>query len=100
MDSAIRTVGIPSMDVWDILLPGCKLVVREDNNTALRVMETGKNPTMRHMNRTHGISIASLHEKWKAGSFLLEYVPSSLQTACQATGVPYGEAPAADGKHG
>ena len=94
-------------------------------------METGKNATMRHMNRAHGVSIASLHEKWKAGSFRLEYVPSSLQAAdiftknfttpvawqavCRLVGIcpvadvphmvrnlgiPYGEAPSADGKHG
>ena len=81
MDHAIRTVGLPAMDVWDIILPGTQLVVREDNDVAIRVIQTGRNPTMRHMNRTHGVSIAAIHEKWQAGQFTVEYVPSSLQAA-------------------
>ena len=36
---------------------------------------------MRHMNRTHGVSIASLHELHEGGHFVLEYVPSALQCA-------------------
>ena len=81
MSSALRTVGLPAMFVWDVLLPGAKLVVREDNSTAIRVVETGRNPTMRHVGRTHGVSIAFLHEAWKAGHFVVEYVPSALQCA-------------------
>ena len=36
---------------------------------------------MRHMSRTHGISVASLHELYVAGHFTVEYVPSALQAA-------------------
>ena len=131
MDHALRSVGLPAMDVWDIVLPGTQLVVREDNDVAIRVIQTGRNPTMRHMNRTHGVSIAAIHEKWKAGQFVVEYVPSSLQAAdiftksfslprqweavcrlvgicpvhqvqqmVKSVGIPYGEQPSAETKHG
>ena len=36
----------------------------EDNETMIRVCKTGKNPTMRHLLRTHRVNIASLHEKF------------------------------------
>ena len=131
MDSAIRSIGLPAMDVWDIVLPGTKLVVREDNDVSVRIVQTGRNPTMRHLNRSHGVSIASIHELWKAGEFTVEYVPSSLQSAdiftksftlprqweavCRlvgicavedvahmvvSVGIPFGEEPSAEGKHG
>ena len=81
MSLALRNVGLPSMDIWNIVLPGARLLVREDNDVAVRVVQTGKNPTMRHMTRTHGVSVASLHELHVAGHFDISYVPSSLQAA-------------------
>ena len=81
MNLALRQVGLPAMDVWNIVLPGSKLLVREDNDVAIRVIETGRNPTMRHMSRTHGISVSAIHELFVAGKFEVEYVPSALQAA-------------------
>eukprot|EP00974_Lingulodinium_polyedra_P066239 6409766-Lingulodinium_polyedra.AAC.1 len=34
----------------------------EDNNAMIRVIKTGRNPTMRFLHRTRRISIAVLHE--------------------------------------
>lgn len=36
--------------------------MREDNEAACRVIQAGRNPTMMHLHRVHGVSIASLHE--------------------------------------
>ena len=55
--------GIPCLDLWEILLGGkCPLVVHEDNQAMLRVIETGRNPTMRYFGRTHRVSVRWLHE--------------------------------------
>jgi len=62
-NSALRLMGIPSLDFWEALL-GRKVTLefREDNQTAIVVMKTGRNQTMRHLPRCHGISLSWLHE--------------------------------------
>ena len=53
------------MELWPLLLnDSLKLIVHEDNAAMIRVMETGRNPTMRHLGRTHGVSINWLHERF------------------------------------
>ena len=37
------------------------------------VVRSGRNPTMRHLERTHGISIASMHEHFQKDHFVLIY---------------------------
>ena len=62
-DTALRTIGIPALELWSIVLNDEKLILQfqEDNSTMITVMKTGKNPTMRHLNRTHRVSIHWLH---------------------------------------
>jgi hypothetical protein len=52
-DVAIRTIGLPALQLWDLVLGDGKrklsAIFKEDNETAIRVMGTGRNPTMRHM---------------------------------------------------
>ena len=43
------------------------------------VVETGRNPTMRYIGRTHGVSIAWLHERFKDKHHLMTYGESSKQ---------------------
>jgi len=43
------------------------------DNQGMIGVRSGRNPTMRHMERTHGISIASLHEHFQRDHFLLIY---------------------------
>ena len=51
--------GLPCLDLWEILLQRpCPLVVHEDNQAMLRVIETGRNPTMRYLGRTHRVSVS------------------------------------------
>ena len=53
---------IPALDMGDKILPsGYDAIFHEDNQAMIRVIETGRNPTMRYMHRTHRISIATLH---------------------------------------
>ena len=62
-NSALRLMGVPTLDFWEALL-GRKVTLefREDNQTAIVVMKTGRNQTMRHLPRCHGISVSWLHE--------------------------------------
>ena len=54
---------IPALDMCDNILPaGYDATFHEDNQAMIRVIETGRNPTMRYLHRTHRISIATLHE--------------------------------------
>ena len=54
---------IPTLDMCDKILPvGYDAIFHEDNQAMIRVIESGRNPTMRYLHRTHRISIATLHE--------------------------------------
>ena len=54
---------IPALDMCDKILPvGYDAIFHEDNQAMIRVITTGRNPTMRYLHRTHRISIATLHE--------------------------------------
>ena len=72
MDHALRHCGLPCLQLWHALLPHKPaLIVHEDNQAMIRVVETGKNPTMRYLGRTHGVSIAWLHETFKGEALRL-----------------------------
>ena len=45
------------------------------------VAETGRNPSMRHIGRTHGVQIGWIHETFKRGTAVLHYVPTDKQRA-------------------
>ena len=63
MDLALRAEGLPAQDLWDVLLQRkVFLTFEEDNTAAIAVVKTGKNPTMRHLDRTHGVCEAWLRE--------------------------------------
>ena len=84
---AIRKEGLPATYVWDTLLqPGQKkrkivTVFHEDNQTMIRAVKSGRNPTMRHMGRTHYVQIKWLQERFKAGDLSLKFTPSAKQMA-------------------
>ena len=82
MNAALRTIGLPALDLWDtILAKKAKVHFQEDNETAIIVAETGRNPTMRHIGRTHGVQIGWIHETFKRGTAVLHYVPTDKQRA-------------------
>ena len=73
-DTALRTLGIPAISLWKALakvLP--QLLFHDDNQGMIGVVRSGRNPTMRHLERTHGISIASMHEHFQKDHFVLIY---------------------------
>ena len=60
-----RTLGIPAMDLWDVVLDNTVPVdFLEDNESTIAVINSGRNPTMRHLQRTHDVSV-----KWLSDTF-------------------------------
>ena len=72
--NAIRKIGLPSIELWDALLPHRpKMYFLEDNQAMLQCIRTCKNSSMRHLLRTHRISVAFLHERYRNGDFLFAH---------------------------
>merc|ERR1712004_273133 len=68
MNHALRHCGLPCLDLWHVLLP----------QAMIKVVESGRNPTMRYIGRTHGVSVAWLHETFKGEDLALAYEVSAL----------------------
>ena len=47
----------------------------------IRVCQTGRNPTMRHLGRTHRVSVTWLHERFAEPGLLLRYEMTHRQAA-------------------
>ena len=73
-DVTLRTMGLPALSIWETLTESSpKLLFHDDNQGMIGVVRSGRNPTTRHLERTHGISIASLHEHFSKDHFVLMY---------------------------
>ena len=80
-DHTARTFGIPSADLWSLLLsrPSIEVKLHEDNETAIVAMRQGYSNAMRHLERTHGISLRSLAEHVNTELFKLLNERAALQ---------------------
>ena len=82
LDHGLRSVGLPALDVLSLLLaPPHRILVHEDNQVAVRIVRTGRNQTMRYLNRTHGVSVAWIHERYLAGDFEIQWEASDGMAA-------------------
>ena len=71
---ALRIVGCPGLELWQRLLPHApKLRFLEDNQAMLQCVKTGRNPTMRHLARTHRVSVGWIHERHMSGQFIFAH---------------------------
>jgi ribosomal protein L16/L10AE len=81
-DAGVRTFGLPALDLWSLILNRrVKLVLEEDNSAAKRVIETGRNPTMRHLNRTHKVDLRFLFEQVANGNMEVRQCPTDSMAA-------------------
>ena len=53
----------------------------EDNEATLQIIRTGKNPSLRHISRVHGVSIAWLHDLFKQDGVTVDYQYTGGQKA-------------------
>jgi len=57
-DLALRTLGLPALELWVIILQlDAELYFHKDNQAMIAVMLSGRNPAMRHLGRTHRVSV-------------------------------------------
>ncbi len=81
-DLSVRTIGVPSLSLWDKLFDqDVVCLFHEDNAAMIQVCKTGKNPTMRHMGRTHRVDVLWLHERFKEPWLHLFYTESKMMRA-------------------
>ena len=78
---AAKNTLFPAIDLWEVLIGKHKPIFHEDNTAMIRVVETGKNPSMKHLPRAHRIPISWLHEQHAGKQFVLEYTKSSAMAA-------------------
>ena len=73
-DYAMSKVGIPAITLWTCLSPTQpRIIFYDDSQAMISVIRSGKNPTMRHLERTHGLCIAWMHEVFMPDTILLVY---------------------------
>ena len=73
-DFAMRMMGLPVLDLVEIVLrPDPLLYFHQDNPAMIAVCRTGRNPTMRHLHRTHRVSVDWLHEGFARDDVVLLY---------------------------
>ena len=81
-DHAMSRVGLPAITLWKLLSAAdLNFVFYDDNQTMIGVVHTGKNPTMRHLERSHGICIAWMHEVFQEGYVGLAYKVTAKMAA-------------------
>ena len=69
---ALKTIGLPALALWEKLIGrSLCLDLKQDNQATMRVMLTGKYPSLRHGKRKHGISMKWLLEVLTSPSFNL-----------------------------
>ncbi len=79
---AIRAAGLPALPLWErILARPLALDVYQDNQATARIMSTGRAPTLRHIKRTHTVSIAWLHERVTGPDVRLDDCISNVMAA-------------------
>ena len=62
-DVAMRAMGMPALRLMErILGKGPKFVFFGDNKAMISVVRSGKNPTMRHLERSHGVAVTWMHD--------------------------------------
>jgi hypothetical protein len=59
----LRMAGLPLLDLWEkILQRHVQLIAEEDNQAALDIIRHGYSSALRCMSRSHGLSLARLHQ--------------------------------------
>ena len=79
-----REVGLPGLIIWDTIRGPkypMQCVFEEDNQTCIRVLETGKSPKLRHLGRTHKICLRWLFEVFQGKDMCLRYCETKMMSA-------------------
>ena len=81
-DFALRTHAVPVISLWKTLVGSDpKIIFLDDNQGMIAIIRSGQNPTMPHLERTHGISIQWMHEIFQNDLIYLVYEVTSKMCA-------------------
>ena len=73
-DVAMRSMGMPAPKLLErVLKKSPNFVFYDDNKARIGVVRLGRNPTMRHLERSHGVSISWMHEMFTRDYMYLAY---------------------------
>jgi len=65
-------MGVRVVDLWaSVAGKEPRIIFHDDNQAMIAVVRSGKNPTMRHLERSHGISIVWMHEMLLLLSYII-----------------------------
>ena len=83
---ALRSSGLPLLNLFDTMCPQetgdpARLVHLVYNQAMISVVRTGRNPTMRHLGRVHGVCIGFMHEQFDSTRIAMSYIPTSQMAA-------------------
>ena len=82
MNHALRTSAVPSLSMWEAIFDReVKILVHEDNTAMIAICQSGRNPTMRVLERAHPLSAAYSHEQFTRGDVELRCTKSALMAA-------------------
>ena len=74
MDTSLKLLALPRMLLVEEVFGTTRIQIAGDNQSMLHTLKTGRNPTMRHLSRTHRVSAAWLHEQHIRENFEFAYV--------------------------
>ena len=78
--------GIPGLVLWEeVKGQSVNLTVAEDNQAAVRIIISGKNPNMRYLSRTQRVDIARLNQFYEEKLFTFVDCPTEYQAANMMT---------------
>ena len=80
-DHAVRVEGMPLQDLLEPIFGAPTMHFYEDNETCSLAIRTGKTVSLKHLNRTHRVDIAWLHERLNDEAFVLHDCESSKMRA-------------------
>ena len=81
-DFAVRTEGLPLLDLLDIILHRKTIMeLCEDNETCAQCIKNGHSPAMRYIHRTHGVDMTWLNERVVDGSMTISITKSKDMAA-------------------
>ena len=82
-DVAKRAMGTPALRLMErILGKEPKFVFFDDNKAMISVVRSGKNPTMRHLERSH-VAVTWMHDMFERDYMYLAYEVTDRMTACR-----------------
>ncbi len=79
---ATKSMAIPAQLLWEgVFKRPVVCEVKEDSQTALQVIKTGRNPTMRHLPKHQGVSLSFLHQAFESDTMNMVYQHTDGQKA-------------------